>query len=63
MKEHMKEQGVNDGFQNLNLHMWTNPSAHSTAYPKLKGKAKELKEFAGTLSWYWTRSMNQEDMG
>ena len=62
MKDYMRATGVKDGFSNLIINMWANPQSHATAYPKLKGKAKEIKEFAGVLSWYWAKTMEPEDL-
>ena len=55
------DHGVRDGFQNLRISMFTDPKAHAKSYPRLKGKAKEIKELAGTLCWYWREYMLQED--
>ena len=61
LKAHMIDIGSKDGFQNLRVSMFTDPKSHATNFPKLKGKAKEIKELAQTLSWYWAAHMNPED--
>ena len=59
----MRVGGVQDGFQNVTITMWTDPKAHTRCYPKLKGKAIEIKQFAETLRWYWVNHMNTEELG
>ena len=59
----MLDTGHQDGYQNLSLNMFIDPKAPSKAFPKLKGKAKEVKDLAGSLYWYWSQHMNPEDWG
>ena len=55
----LKSQG---GFQNLHLTMFKDPKSPAKNFPKLKGKAKEIKELARPLAWYWALHMQPEDL-
>ena len=59
----MKHNGKQGGFQNLHLTMFCDPKSPAKSFPKLKGKAKEIKELAGALAWYWSMNMNGQDWG
>eukprot|EP00959_Pyramimonas_sp_CCMP1952_P474014 9502732-Pyramimonas_sp.AAC.1 len=48
-------------FSRLKLSMFTNPKAPRNDFPKLKGKAAEIKHLLPALAWVWRYWMDEDD--
>ena len=61
MKAWLQEQGTRDSFSNLTLSMFWDPSSPKKGFPKLKGKAIEVREFGPCLLEMWKTTMREAD--
>ena len=61
MKAWLKEDRRRDCFNNLTLSMFCDPAAPKKTFPKLKGKAIELREFGPCLLESWRATMTEGD--
>ena len=50
---------VRDRFGNISLNMFCNPKQHLSEFPKLKGRAAEVKSLAGPLLEVWGSKMDR----
>ena len=52
---------VKNQFGNLLLNWFTDPDSYNSHYPKLKGKAGEIKNLIGPMLWVWTQKYDREN--
>ena len=50
---------MRDRFQNLKLSMFTDPASPRTSFPKLKGRATEIRHLGPSLLRLWSEKMDQ----
>ena len=54
-----KEHNVRDRFGNLKLSMFTSPESPWAAFPKLKGRASEVRSLGPALTRFWESQMDR----
>ena len=52
-----RDQGVKDHYNSLKISMWTHVEDPHNSFPKLKGRAMEIKSLAPALANVWQKHM------